>query len=213
MTDRVVVPEWLDRLPATDPLAQRSRRDLRRINALMGNDRWILQELTKLARYAARGISEIGAGDGSLLQRIRRRFPEIALHAYDLVPRPEKLDPSIIWHSGDLFTQPKPKGGILIANLFLHHFEGDALRKLGDCCEGFDAFVFNEPDRARICHWFGSLLHPFINRVTRHDMHVSIRAGFSQGELPAALGLDPSIWRLEETSTWRGGRHVVGWRA
>ena len=34
---RRVDPEWLDELPAHDPRAQRSRRDLVRINALMGN--------------------------------------------------------------------------------------------------------------------------------------------------------------------------------
>src|ERR1041385_4869330 len=30
-------PEWLDSLPASDPKADRSRRDLRLLNVLMGN--------------------------------------------------------------------------------------------------------------------------------------------------------------------------------
>src|SRR5262245_27301775 len=34
---RRVEPEWLDGLPATDPGAIRSRRDLRRLNRIMGH--------------------------------------------------------------------------------------------------------------------------------------------------------------------------------
>jgi hypothetical protein len=33
-------------------------------------------------------------------------------------------------------------------------------------------------------------LFPFVNEVTRHDMVVSIRAGFKHSELAAMLGLD-----------------------
>jgi hypothetical protein len=40
---RQVLPEILDHLPADDPEAIGSRRDLRRINFLMGNKRWIFE--------------------------------------------------------------------------------------------------------------------------------------------------------------------------
>jgi hypothetical protein len=56
------------------------------------------------------------------------------------------------------------------------------------------------------------LMWPWINRVTRHDMHVSISAGFVSGEISALLGLEPQHWQFEETSRWRGGRCVIGWR-
>ena len=45
---REVEPEILDGLPAGHPDAIRSRRDLRLVNALMGNQRWILKQLHRM---------------------------------------------------------------------------------------------------------------------------------------------------------------------
>jgi hypothetical protein len=72
--------------------------------------------------------------------------------------------------------------------------------------------VFCEPDRAMLPHLLGGLMRPFVNRVTRHDMHVSITAGFAAGEIPRLLGLDPACWKFEETWTWRGARRMISWR-
>jgi len=212
MSRRVVIPELLDHLPADDPEARRSRRDLRRINFLMGNERWVCRTVSRFPAEANRGIVEIGAGDGVLCNKLATRFPRAQVSAYDLAPSPD-LDPRIEWRHGDLFEMPAPDpGGILVANLFLHHFEGEALAVLGRWFQNFDVLVFNEPDRARLPHLLGGLLHPWINRVTRHDMHVSIDAGFTAGEILEALGLDPAVWQLRESSTWRGARRVIGWR-
>jgi hypothetical protein len=162
---------------------------------------------------AEKGIVEIGAGDGMLCGKLARRFPQAPVAAYDLAPRPAELEPRVAWHRGDLFEVPAPeRGGVLVANLFLHHFEGEALAALGRWLENFEVLVFNEPDRSRLPHGLGGLLHPWINRVTRHDMHVSIRAGFAAGEMARFLGLDEKHWRIRETSTWRGARRVVACR-
>lgn len=214
MKARVVRPEILDRLAAGDPEAVRSRLELRWINALMGNERWICRTLREFPKVVSRGVVELGAGDGALISRISNLFPGIPLTACDLVSRPASLDDRVVWKQGDILTgESVMTGGVLVANLFLHHFEGDALRALGKLCDGFEVVVFNEPDRAALPHALGFLMWPFINRVTRHDMHVSIRAGFAAGELPRLLGLDPATWRFRETSTWRGARRVIGWRA
>ena len=213
MKSRIVEPELLDHLPHDDPAARRSRLDLRRINFLMGNERWILRTLELFSDAAASMICEIGAGDGGLAAKIRRRFPDSRVTACDLAPRPSGLDPAIDWRSGDIFHHPPPPGGVLVANLFLHHFEGGDLRRLGKVCEDFDVLIFNEPNRSRTAAMLGTLLHPFVNHVTRHDMQVSIRAGFRGGEMAGLLGLDPARWRIEETSPWRGARRVVAWRA
>jgi 2-polyprenyl-3-methyl-5-hydroxy-6-metoxy-1,4-benzoquinol methylase len=212
MQTRLVEPELLDHLPPDDPTARRSRKDLRRVNFLMGNERWILRTLKRLPAAAAGRICEVGAGDGVLAGKMRRRFPNSRVCACDLAPRPEGLDPAIGWHQGDIFQQAPPPGDVLVANLFLHHFEGDDLRRLGKMCEGYDTLIFNEPDRSRIAAFLGWLLQPFVNHVTRHDMHVSIRAGFRRGELMDGLGLDPSRWKIEESSSWRGARRVLAWR-
>ena len=213
MVPRVVIPELLDHLPAADPQAMRSRRDLRRINFLMGNERWVCRTLQKFPAAAARGIVETGAGDGRLCGKLAALFPQAPVSAYDLAPAPADLHPQVAWQRGDLLEIPPPDaGGVAVANLFLHHFEGAALAALGRWFRGFEVLIFNEPDRARLPHLLGATLHPWINRVTRHDMHVSIRAGFAAGEISALLGLDNSRWALRESSTWRGSRRVVAWR-
>lgn len=210
---RVVVPEILDHLAADDAEALRSRRDLRRINFLMGNERWVLAAARGFPEAAEQGIVEIGAGDGMLCGKLARRFPQADVAAYDLAPRPAVLEARVAWQRGDLFEVPAPaRGGLLVANLFLHHFEGEALAALGRWMENFEVLVFNEPDRCRTPHVLGALMHPWINRVTRHDMHVSIRAGFAAGEMTGFLGLDKRRWRIRETSTWRGARRVVACR-
>ncbi len=211
--ERVVIPEMLDHLAADDPEALRSRRDLRRINFFMGNERWICREVRRFSNEASRGIVEIGAGDGELCQRLAMMFPKAAVSAYDLAPRPPLVESRIVWHQGDLFEMPAPGGGVLVANLLVHHFEGKALAALGKWMRNFEAIILNEPDRAHLPHLLGGMMHPFMNRVTRHDMHVSIRAGFRAGELAGFLGLDDGVWQLGETSSWRGARRVVAWRS
>ncbi len=191
----------------------RSRRDLRRINLLMGNERWICRTLRRFPEAAERGIVEIGAGDGVLCGMLVRLFPHARVAAYDLAPPPADLAARVEWRQGDVFAMPAPEpGGVLVASLFLHHFEGESLTALSRWFRDFDVLVFNEPDRARLPHFLGALMHPWINRVTRHDMHVSIRAGFAAGEIFRLCGLDPGRWQVEETSTWRGARRVIGWR-
>ena len=209
-TIREVQPEILDELPHDDPAAQRSRRDLQRINIVMGNDQRILQAVRSHPNTASRGIVEIGAGDGTLIQRLAQQFPSAPASAHDLAPRPQKLDSRIHWHQGDIFNHASLiSGGILVANLFLHHFMPDGLRQIGQICSKFDLLVFNEPNRAMLPHVLAMFGWPFINTVTRHDMHVSIDAGFQQRELTKLLELDEEKWEIRETSSWRGARCVV----
>jgi hypothetical protein len=213
MLQRVVIPELLDHLPVDDPHAMRSRRDLCRINFLMGNERWIHRALARFPVATRGSIVELGAGDGRLCSALARRFPKSSVMAIDLAPAPPDLAPQVRWQCGDLFTQSPPApGGVRIANLFLHHFEGDALKALGRWVENADLLVFNEPDRATLPHWLGRLIHPCVNHVTRHDMHVSITAGFGAGEIQHDLGLDPDCWEIKESCTWRGSRRLICWK-
>jgi len=209
---RIVVAELLDDLPSSSPVAIRSRKDLQRINFLMGNFSWIINALKKSTAPINR-IVEIGAGDGLLLNRLASDFPTATFTAYDLAPRPADLSDRVEWFQGDLFDSSlREHGGTLIANLFLHHFENPALQRLGEWCESFDALIFCEPDRARVPHLLGNLMHPFINHITRHDMHVSIDAGFSDGELAEALGLSSARWQIREFATWSGARRFMATR-
>lgn len=206
--ERVVEPEILDGLPPDDPEAVRSRRDLARINFLMGNERWIRRQVAIRPDLAAKGIVEWGAGSGHLISSLSAHGPTTGV---DLVPRPLWLSEAVDWKQGDVFEQ-EVGGGVLIANLFLHHFEADSLRPLGTVAKQFEQLVFVEPLRTKGSLFLGHGVLPLVNRVTRHDMLVSIRAGFVPGELPELLGLDPEDWKVSERCSWRGGLRMLASR-
>jgi hypothetical protein len=93
---------------------------------------------------------------------------------------------------------PEP-GDVTIANLFLHHFLEDDLRRLlGHAARQTGFFLACEPRRVNFSLCAASLLG-FIgcNDVSRHDAKISVRAGFKENELsgmwPAGEG-----WRLME---------------
>lgn len=206
---RRLEPEWLDSLEADDPRARRARRDLRVINALMGNEGWILRQVAERSGSAKRGIFEIGSGDGHLLGKLSRLGPATGC---DLAPRPSGLPAEIVWRQGDLFDGEETlSGGILVANLILHHFDAAALRKIEVIASGFESVIFVEPHRSRGGLALASLLLPFMSEVTRHDMPVSIHAGFAKGELAETLGLSPG-WSVTESSHWRGSIRLVATR-
>src|ERR1051326_5171208 len=73
--NRLVQPELLDELPAHDPRAVRSRQDLHRVNAWMGNHLLLARAVRQaLPQQLPRRILEIGAGDGRFLVSVARRL-------------------------------------------------------------------------------------------------------------------------------------------
>jgi hypothetical protein len=203
---RCVEPELLDTLPASDPAAQRSRRELRLINAIMGNHRWLANEVRCGIQPGWR-VLELGAGDGTLSARIfangicePRQFTGM-----DLIPRPAAWPADATWLEGDVFKTALPDAEIVVTNLFLHHFESAVLARLGArlpaSCR---IFLANEPARRRLHLAQGAMLSmlALLSRVTRHDMSASIRAGFLGDELPRALEI--GNWKCESFATFLG---------
>jgi hypothetical protein len=88
----------------------------------------------------------------------------------------------------------------------------DHQRELGERLQSFRLIIFCEPLRSSLPLFLSKLSNPFLGEVTRHDMPVSIRAGFRPGELPALLGLDSKKWILRELSHWRGSLRLVASR-
>jgi len=204
---RIVLPEILDHLQADDPRAVRSRRDLRLINLLMGNHHWLLKQVKELRERGITKIVEIGSGDGLFCNKLGEEG--FSVQAIDLAPEPKELHENVIWRQGDIFELlGEIKGDVIIANLFLHHFKEDELKKLGELFHHYSYFLCCEPLRWSTAHVFGKILHPVINDVTRHDMHVSIDAGFVEGELCELLGLEESF-EISESSSWQGGARVL----
>lgn len=211
--DRVVAPEILDHLPPDSDAARRSRTDLRRINAVMGNHRWFRGELSKRLLPGDR-LLEIGAGDGSL-RAIRPAG--VAWDGLDLCPAPAGWPDDARWHRTDALHFDGWAGySVVIGNLFFHHFTAPELARLGAAIHSnARLFLASEPIRSR-CSQAGLQLLCLLLRahpVTRHDARVSIEAGFRDEELPNALGLSSaSSWRRRTSHSWRGGCRLIATR-
>jgi hypothetical protein len=210
LSKRRVEPEWLDLLPAHDSRAARSRRDLARVNRIMGHGRILGAALRRQCARAAPAIAELGAGDGTLLLRaIARRPPRRVV----LVDRQPVIDErtrarygergiSLEVHPADVFDWLRDASGrfdAIVANLFLHHFEDGALSELlSAAARRTDLLVACEPRRGPM-PLAGSRMLGLLgcNDVTRHDAFVSVRAGFRGREL-SALWPREQGWALEE---------------
>jgi uncharacterized protein YbjT (DUF2867 family) len=88
---------------------------------------------------------------------------------------------------------------LITANLFLHHFEPEPLRRLlGLAAQSARRFVACEPRRNKFALRASRLLWAIgCNEVSLHDAIVSVRAGFSGQEL-SALWPSRDRWDLDE---------------
>jgi len=207
---RTLQPEILDSLPPGHPDALHNRRDLRRLNGLMGNFRWFRAKLPGLLRPGERAL-ELGAGDGSL--GLRLAAAGVPADGLDLWPRPSGWPRDAAWHRADLRDfAGYPAYPAVFGNLIFHQFSASELAALGAVL-GRTArlIVACEPARRRRFQWLVGGLAPLIQagHVTRHDAHVSIAAGFLGDELPRALGLDPKRWSWRCLNTSRGANRVI----
>lgn len=211
---RVVEDEWLDTLPPADPRAARSRRDLKRVNAIMRNAAIVARALTGAMPRPPRCLVELGAGDGAWLVQLAHALPGTwtRMRAV-LLDRQDAVSAGALarlaahgWQAevltADVFDgllRAGVSGEAVVANLFLHHFEDARLRTLlALVARHARVFVACEPRRASYALQASRLLGLVgCNAVTRHDAVVSVRAGFAGSELSALWPAGPG-WRLEE---------------
>ncbi len=197
---RRVEPEWLDELAPGDPRAIRSRQDLRRINALMANAAIVARELRHGFRNdEPRRVADLGAGDGTFMLRVARktRWKNIHLVLLDrqnIVSSETRAElQSLGWKAecvaADVFEwlaqPPAPLFDVIIANLFLHHFDAARLALLLSLASGRSRMVLAcEPRRSGAALTASSLLGLIgCNDVSRHDARASVHAGFNGREL------------------------------
>jgi hypothetical protein len=126
--------ELLDVLPADDPAAVRSRRDLRRLNEVMLHPAIMARRMLRHSVDAPRRIIELGAGDGSLMLRLSRRLARhwsgvatILVDRQDIVTHETRQAISNLGWRENLVAQDvfeylaiAEPADIIIANLFLH---------------------------------------------------------------------------------------------
>jgi hypothetical protein len=206
---RSVGTEILDGLDPASSAAQASRRDLIRINGLMGNHDWFKRSLRQNLR-PDEAVLEIGAGTGELGRAGRAVAPGIA--GLDLIPRPPAWPAGNRWFETDVLAFTGwADFPVVIANLFFHHFDDAQLARLGVLMNRARVIVACEPLRLNRTARLFSLLCPCIGAhpVTRHDGRLSIAAGFRHDELPRLLGLDPTVWSWRVSATWRGASRMV----
>lgn len=221
---RQVQPELLDHLPAADPQAHGSRGDLRRLNFLMGHAGILSRAFRRhrdsvAARSRPLRVVELGAGDGTLLLRLARRWSAIGVTAeatlldrQNLVSAETRrafaaLNWSVETTEADVFfwlDQSPLSADVMLANLFLHHFPDEqlgALLRLAAARTGL--LIACEPRRSRFALTASRLLGIIgCNRITRNDAAVSVRAGFRGRELSALWPEDPK---------WHSSEYPAGW--
>lgn len=213
---RIVEAEMLDLLPKEHPQAIRSRQDLRRINRVMAARSILSRGIDAATRGTPpRRIVELGAGDGTLLLRLAHRHADawsgveaIVVDRHDLIaPATRRGFAALGWTLrvvvSDVFDwvdEPDaPPCDLLLANLFLHHFEGRALRRLlSGIASRSTTFVACEP-RRDVRALFSSHLVGGLgcNAVSRNDAVLSVRAGFRDKEL-TALWPAARPWQTDE---------------
>jgi hypothetical protein len=201
MTDiniRHLEPELLDGLPADDPRAIASRRDLIRINALMFQARFMASLMRVNVQTPPLRILEIGAGDGKFMLAVARlmarRWPNVEIVMVDRIGLIGKdvcnAFAKFGWRvqpvTADIFdwTGDRPFD-LVCANLILHHFDDTRLLELfSRIMTMAPLLVATEPLRGKI-PLVATRLLPLIGAcaVTLNDAAQSVRAGFRGTEL------------------------------
>ncbi len=215
---RRVEHELLDTLAADDPRARRSRADLRRIHRAMATLPILQRAFDRGARgMVPRTMLELGAGDGSLMLRVARqrasRWPGVRVTLLDrlnlVAPRVLEGMREVGWVprvvAMDVFdwlqARDDTRWDVVVANLFIHHFGTDELRRLlAGIAMRTSLFVCCEPSRSAPA-LAGSRLVGLLGAgpVTRQDAVASVHAGFRALEV-SSLWPDGQHWTIDEYS-------------
>jgi hypothetical protein len=213
---RIVQAELLDMLPPDGSRAQRSRRDLRLVNTLMRNPPILSRALRNLrSGDPPRRMIELGAGDGQFLLRVARELAvcwpavEVTLmDQHEIVANTTLAEFAALGWRVQVFVcdvrewarSDCAPADVIVANLFLHHFEETELAQLLQAgAARARTFAAVEPRRGAWPLLCSRLLWAIgCNRVTSHDAPVSVHAGFAGREL-SALWPQDNGWELMES--------------
>ncbi len=215
---RDVQPELLDTLPPQSYEAVRSRKDLRRINRMMGHAGMLFRTIRPLLKGNGTQpwrVADLGSGDARLTASLWRRLPIPPVGStLTLLDHWNIADPAAVaalerkgWQvevveqnvMAWLEEHTGPRLDLIYANLFIHHFDSGALQELlNRISTHAESFVALEPRRsslsqlgAYLIRWIGC--HP----VTQIDANRSVLAGFCENEVSRAWGTKPD-WRVHE---------------
>jgi len=225
---RIVAPEALDGLAEDNPAAMRSRRDLQRLHRVMGTRSIIVRALREIDASRQESprplrVLELGAGDGSLMLEVARALgPAWSNVELTLLDRQDLVDASTFARYAELgwtaiteiidvfdwaargntapIDNATTSWDLIVANLFLHHFEGAELAAvLSAAAASSKCFFACEPRRAWLALAGSRLIGVIgVNAVTRGDAVLSVRAGFRDKELTKLWPIRSREWKLGE---------------
>lgn len=190
---RTIVPELLD--AAGPPGAQRSLRDLTRINRYLGGYR-VLRWLMGQVVDSMEGFSllDVGAASGDMGAAIRRWYPGAVVTSFDY--RQDHLaaaaHPKLV---GDAFAFPFTPSSFdfVFSSLFLHHFEDQQIAELLKTFSQIArrAVLAIDLDRGPLAVRFLPATKWLFgwDPITLHDGPISVRAAFKRDELLALAHL------------------------
>jgi SAM-dependent methyltransferase len=206
----------------------RSRRDLRRVNAIM-LQAWIMARLLKANCSGGQPsrIVELGGGDGTFMLRVAQKLgwrdvDLVLVDRQDIVADETRAGFAeagwrVNMRRGDVFDfldGEHDAADLVAANLFLHHFSDASLARLLRAAAALaPLFAACEPRRSLPALTGSKLLFAIgCNDVSRHDAVASVRAGFSGSEL-SRLWPECKGWRLHEAGSWPFTHSFVASRA
>lgn len=191
--------ELLDDSPVPAKDRRACLEDIWRINLHWGG---VSGTLTLFERFFARTgahpvrVLDVGAGDGKLAAHLRQRLAEREVEArfYALDRQLVHLESDATSEGdmrrvvGDALTLPFGPAAfeVVMCNLFLHHFSGDAAQRLlrAMIAAASEAVIINDLDRG----WLPYLLIRFAPWIARHpiarlDGIASVRQAYTRKEL------------------------------
>lgn len=183
-------PELLDaQLPDTE--ASESLADLRFVNRRLGGWRSLRRSvLPLLAGVPNPLLLDVGCGSADLPALLRGERPGLRACVLDRkLLHLRAAPPELLRVVADVRALPFAPGSfdLVTASLFLHHLDSQAaVAVLQDLFAlARRALVVSDLRRARVPYYFGRAAFPllFRSRVSVNDGLISIRRGFTRGEL------------------------------
>nr|WP_255599523.1 methyltransferase domain-containing protein [Afifella sp. IM 167] len=202
-------------MPVVDQRAIASRRDLARVNAIMGQARIAARLLRDNLAQPPKRILEIGAGDGSFMLKLAERLsPQWKNVEVVLLDRQHLLSDerfaafsALGWRvrplQADIFEwtarAEEERFDAVTTNLFLHHFSDTELRLIFERLAMIAPLLTaTEPLRSGVALFGTRMLWALgANEVTRHDAAASVRAGFVGNELSTLWPEEPAFETFE----------------
>ena len=201
MKHRSNAAEWMDDLEMEGEQLLSTLKTLAKINARLGGDAVSLKGVKKLIKSstskAGLHLIDLGCGEGSQLRHLanysRRhklnwKFTGVDANAACIAFAQERsVDyPEITYLKADVFEWNMPKCDIVLATLFMHHFDDEQIMLIIEKANAEVAlgWVVNDLHRSSIAYGLFWALGLFIrNEMIMHDGLLSIKKGFKIEEL------------------------------